>query len=353
MDHAAHNWFCVCSACRGEATECVSLKALHQHTLLVCQLLATDPSTTAVYDHDQFLGHCHTILLAFFSNVLGREIQSTIIQGNRVKEIHLTNHDDHNNEMKISMRWMYTGCIHFDRENYQFKGTNLERLWLLATDLEMPEYANCLMRMIIGKYTKYKDISGHKECFGVSWYPFEPVYWMWQGWKTYEFDALRSAKLVRFYKQLFRTQKPFSHRARTIYSRHSDNEAPYLRLELDWVKFMHDPEDMEFNEDFKEWIESLGGIEKETCPTNLPPTDPRQWHHYMVLGPQYGDRLQKWPTCQPGQGYNSEGVTIRRGVRKEDEPLVDDNFQIVAYDPGEMSLRRRVRRELEWDDEWY
>ncbi|KAK9778382.1 hypothetical protein SCAR479_04784 [Seiridium cardinale] len=165
MNRLDFNKYCVCSACRGKGGTCESLKAYDEHVKTVGSLILHDSQSVALRISEWSTGvstelSCPLILIAYFSRVIDREVQKQLAQKKTIAILKFRDKKLFGDDFKKMITWCYTGQIQSHSPVDIYNGNILERLWNLAADLEMPEFANYCMRGLMSKYTHDVSLGG-------------------------------------------------------------------------------------------------------------------------------------------------------------------------------------------------
>ncbi|KAI1078253.1 hypothetical protein F5B20DRAFT_234001 [Whalleya microplaca] len=152
------NKYCVCAACIYNEGLCETLVELEKHLNIVATLTINDHRITTVeffYPHSPACANatCPTVLLAYFSAYFNRELERLLLQGKFLSHIVFTDESAHGDDLKALVTWCRFGQIKLEGTPHFSTGCRIERLWYLAAKLEMPEFANFCMRLVMAKYS--------------------------------------------------------------------------------------------------------------------------------------------------------------------------------------------------------
>ncbi|CAJ2501367.1 Uu.00g042200.m01.CDS01 [Anthostomella pinea] len=206
------NKYCVCTSCiNNDGGQCATLVELEKHLKTVGILTANDAQLTQILlpgppTHD--LTPCHTTLLAFFSGVMDRELRDNMSKGRSMSRIQFFNQKICADDMASLLTWCRTGRIHIDYDDSDFQDDRcrFERLWNLAAMLEMPEFANFCMRLILAKYSW--NVLGASETPALDFQsapygPTGPLFVI-----TNQLDVVRHSRLSAFIERLLTSRDP-------------------------------------------------------------------------------------------------------------------------------------------------
>ncbi|KAK9417778.1 hypothetical protein SUNI508_01535 [Seiridium unicorne] len=148
------NVYCVCKVCVTDPKECELQQQLTEHAVAV-EILLPRSSIVEVHLYNEssqssnLVMSCHLNLLIYHSRVVKREVQRQSLARNIIRTLTFRGLAIRHNDLKRLINWCYAGQL---REPVMFLRDNLERLWNLASGLEMPSFANYCMTSIMTKY---------------------------------------------------------------------------------------------------------------------------------------------------------------------------------------------------------
>ncbi|KAI0889625.1 uncharacterized protein GGS22DRAFT_194035 [Annulohypoxylon maeteangense] len=225
---------------------------------------------------------CHSSLLCYWSATIRDAVYA---QANPVRCIWIE--FEHKDEQitalwKQVVQWCYTGRL-FDPTSGSDAsiGTadDIELIWNVAVSLEMNELANYCMHLIIVKYSW--GITS-RDTLNKKIHPRDSPYDAWGPYHVfincYKL-GVRHRKLLEFMEEFIGACGPLAPRKRARAS---------PATQQSWQTTCGD------NEDFRDWIEQLGGLEHERVEAVLP-THSNQWDTYMIPAhPRVPDNIHQW-----------------------------------------------------------
>lgn len=99
---------------------------------------------------------CHGILLAYYSSAFLREMQDQIGRGTAARFSAFDKSVYVPRDIQRMISWLYTGLLDADADPALVTGDAAKKLYTMAVDLEMPEFANHIMTALLCvKYTHH------------------------------------------------------------------------------------------------------------------------------------------------------------------------------------------------------
>ncbi|KAH6660654.1 hypothetical protein BKA67DRAFT_61345 [Truncatella angustata] len=155
---------------------------------------------------------CHMILFACFSRVMDREVRQQLRKQKQLAVLVVEERHSIADDFCKLVAWCYTGQLGDEQMTDLHRGNAAERLWNLAADLEMPEFANYCMRAILTKHTHSMGDGGDDLVFKGNEAPYEH-YGLLHVHRHNRADPFRDsarARILCFMQRLLETHPPMS-----------------------------------------------------------------------------------------------------------------------------------------------
>ncbi|KAI1456586.1 hypothetical protein F4805DRAFT_475725 [Annulohypoxylon moriforme] len=323
-DQSALSDYCVCEDCLYGCQEtCVFNRMHHQHAQTVAAILTTGSQEMLeinfTVNQTKQRVTCHSSLICYWSGTIKTAVYS---QPSRVRSVWIDfeyKDDQVMNLWKQVIQWCYTGRL-FDPQTMSDaaigKDDDLEILWTAAISLDMGELANYCMHLIIIKYScgfsaraDWVQKLHPRDCPYDAWGPHHVYINCYQMGTKYR-------KLLDFVEEHIGTGGPLAPR--------KVERASQATIQS-WRTLL------ERDEDFSNWIEYLGGLEREGAEVTLP-THFNQWGNYMVhVLPRIPQSVIEWSKAHD-EVVRREGHQVDLcGIYENAGTIEDPDYQWTFY----------------------
>ncbi|KAI2472395.1 hypothetical protein F4781DRAFT_445353 [Annulohypoxylon bovei var. microspora] len=316
--------FCTCENCLyGYKESCKLTRMHHRHSQTVGVILASGSHRMLeigfTANNERHYVTCHSSLICYWSATIRNAIYP------RPNPIHRIWIDfEQNGEQTIVLwkqivQWCYTGKL-FDPNNIGDASIgyddDIEMLWTAAISLEMNELANYCMHLIIMKYSWGFSARANptqkihpRDC------PFDargPYHAFIKCHKL----GIKHRKLLEFMEGLISAGGPMATRKR----KRANNGTIQSWLNL-----------LDADEDFRDWVDLLGGVENERSDAVLP-THFNQWHRYMVpLLPRFPENIHEWSALHDAMTKSEGHLVELHGVYGNGGDLRNPDYGWAFY----------------------
>ncbi|KAI5926625.1 hypothetical protein F4810DRAFT_652811 [Camillea tinctor] len=214
------NKYCVCEACITTQGMCETFIVLEDHLKILAVLLASDSHRITIQISRAegtpalLTRTCPAVVLAYFSGVIRRELQFQLRRGKRLEKVIFIDKSPWFGDLDILIEWCITGRIDIDGYT-DIDGMPLfisdhvvERIWYLAKSLDMPRFANFIMRLVMAKYSWNFLAQPRSPALDIKSAPYKPdgpVYVVQR-----ESDSENPSLLFLFIKGLMKCRSPCS-----------------------------------------------------------------------------------------------------------------------------------------------